>query len=104
MYDKPIWGLKPLRIAYSEAAVAKFESLILDRRNRFKAEFKGALQVPQMSGILAGERFDNLALVLMALESNVQEKSFLLMPEEFIDRVLIGAAEADYYYQYEKEW
>jgi hypothetical protein len=104
MYDKPIWGLKPLRIAYSEAAVQKFESLILERRNRFKAEFKGALTIPQYSGLLAGSRFDDLALVLMALESNVQEKSFLLKPEDFIDRVLIGAAEADYHYKYEKEW
>jgi len=104
MYDKPIWGLKPLRILYSEVAVEKFESLILERRKRFKAEFKGALQVPQMSGILAGDRFNDLAMVLYALESNVPEKSFLLNPEDFIDRVLMGAAEADYHYKYEKAW
>lgn len=104
MYDKPIWGLKPLRILYSSVAVQKLESLIQERHKRFKAEFKGALQVPQMSGILAGERFDDLSLVLWALESNVQEKSFLLKPEEFIDSVLMGAAEADYHYKYEKAW
>lgn len=104
MYDKPIWGLKPLRIAYSGAAVEVFEAHVLDRRNRFKAEFKGALIVPRYSGILAGSRFNNVTMVLMVLESYVPEKSFLLNPAQFIDSVLMGAAQADHWYKYDKEY
>jgi hypothetical protein len=104
LYDKPIWGLKPLRLLYSEHAVKVWESLILERRKRFKDEFKGALSVPAMSGILAGTRFNDLTTLLVATESNVPEKLFLLNPAEYLDSILMGAAEADYWYTYEKEW
>jgi hypothetical protein len=104
MYDRPIWGFKPIRLLYSEHTVKVFESLILERRKRFKAEFKGALSVPAMSGIHASARFNDLGTLLAVVESNVPEKNFLLNPIEYLDRVLMGAAEADYHYTYEKEW
>ena len=54
MYDNPIWGVKPLRLLYSDAAVQVLMVALPERRKRFKDEFKGALQVPQYSGILVG--------------------------------------------------
>jgi hypothetical protein len=104
MYDKPIWGVKPLRLLYSDAAVQVLMVALPERRKRFKDEFKGALQVPQYSGILVGSRFNDLATVIEVLESNVQEKTFLLNPAQFIDSVLIGAAQADHWYKYDKEY
>jgi len=104
MYDRPIWSVKPLRLLYSHAATQVLLLALPDRRKRFKDEFKGALQMPQYTGILAGSRFNDMAMILMALESNVPEKSFLLNPTEFIDSVLMGAAQADHWYKYEKEY
>jgi hypothetical protein len=104
MYDKPKWTLNSRRLLYSSKGVEVFESLILGRRNRFKAEFKAALENPHDSWLLAGWRFDDLSTVLWALESCVPEKTFLLNPIEHIDSILMGAAQSDYYYTYEKEY
>lgn len=55
-------------------------------------------------GVLKGHRFNDDELMLWRLESNATESQFLADPLGLVMRALQGAAEADWYYAYEKDY
>jgi hypothetical protein len=67
-------------------------------------EFKSALSNPRETSLMAGERFESDDRIITVLESNVEESTFKKIPVDYIDSVLMGACESDYYYNYEKEY
>ena len=95
-----IWGLNSNFKVYSDNAEKVFEDLIKDQRKDFRLEFRNGMD----KGLDLGDRFNNVSLVFWALQSNVNEVSFMRYPKHYIFRVLLGAAEMDYYYSNEKEW
>jgi hypothetical protein len=97
-----MWGMKIGAKHYSDNAVKRLNGLIDDRRTRFKAEYAFALK--KRNELYIGSRFNDNEKILWVLESKVNEYKFMLTPELYIDNVLLGAAEADYYYTLEKQW
>jgi hypothetical protein len=97
-----MWGIKIDAKHYSSKAIDTLTHLIQDRRELFKKEYAHALKFQR--DIYLGTRFKDDEKILWVLESKVDEYKFMLTPELYIDNVLLGAAEADYYYQFEKEF
>ena len=97
-----MWGMKVGAKPYSDKAVNVLNDLIQARREIFKNEYAYALKT--RNDVYLGMRFDDNEKILWVLESKITECEFMLTPERYIDKVLLGAAEADYYYQFEKEW
>lgn len=100
---KAIWGkCIPRPYHYSERAIAKFTGVIDLARGVFRSEFATAIE--NVNGISLSYRFNCDDQILWALESNVPESEFLNETERVLMSVLLGAAETDYYYEFEKEW
>jgi hypothetical protein len=97
-----MWGMKVGAKHYSDNAVKRLNELIDKRRELFRAEYAFALK--QRNDLYIGSRFNDNEKILWVLESKIDEYKFMLTPELYIDNVLLGAAESDYYYTYEKEW
>jgi hypothetical protein len=97
-----MWGMKVGAKHYSDNAVKRLNDLIDSRRVLFKQEYAFALN--NRNDLWIGMRFKDNETILWVLESKITEYEFMLTPERYIDKVLLGAAEADYYYQFEKEW
>jgi hypothetical protein len=101
---RSIWGLLSHYRDYSPKGRELFYSLITQCRIEFKREFRNALEDCHAAGLYASDRFNDADRVFWALQSNVSEADFTQLPKHYITRVLLGACEADYYYQFEKEW
>ncbi len=97
-----IWGIKVNAKPYSDNAVKRLNELTDIRRDIFKKEYAFALI--RRNDLYMGTRFNDDEKILWVLESKIAEYEFMLTPERYIDNVLLGAAETDYYYQFEKEW
>jgi hypothetical protein len=82
------------RERFSIAALKVFDIAIDDRRMRL-------LLGPKT---LRDMRFNDNAAILARIESMYTEKEFMVCPGLRIDNALVDAAQADWWYQYEKEY
>jgi hypothetical protein len=97
-----MWGMMVGAKRYSDRAVKRLNEIVDTRRSLFKQEYAFALD--NRNDLWIGRRFKDNDTLRWVLESNITESEFMLTPEKYVDNVLLGAAEADYYYQFEKEW
>lgn len=96
-----MWGYKINAKHYSDKAIKQLNSLVDKRRKIFEQEYSFSIN---NNNLYLGSRFNDNEKILWVLESKITEYEFMLTPEIFIDKVLLGAAESDYYYTTEKEW
>lgn len=100
---KSIWGKAiPKTYNYSENSIEKFKKSIDLARDSFKKQFSS--EIDHRNELELGRRFKSDDDILWVLESNVKEEDFILNTESILNNILLGAAETDYYYTYEKQW
>ena len=101
---KGIWGKSTMYTPYSDKALQLFNETIINTRREFFKEFSAALEDRHTTCLYDGRRCSDNSQLLWVLQSNVSEAEFTQLSKHYIFRVLLGACEADYYYQFEKEW
>lgn len=98
-----IWG-KGACHPYSDKSLKLFESLVDKVRSDFLKEFDSALKDRHKNELYIGSRFRSNDQILWVLRSKITEEIFVADPEHYLMRVFLGAADADYYYNFEKQW
>lgn len=101
---KSIWGIKSSRRKYSSPARDILKKTLPTIRKKMARTLQIEKGANSKGMYYAGKRFNNAQDILDALESNVSEVEFTSDPEKYLAMVLAGAAETDYYYEFEKEY
>jgi hypothetical protein len=99
-----IWGKKFQFTAYSAKAIKLFNDKIKNSRLVVSQEFLNNQDLCRDRELYQGSRYSSNEQILWALESNVSETEFMQEPDHYLQRILLGALSADYYYKFEKDW
>jgi lysyl-tRNA synthetase class II len=102
---KSTWGLGSQK-SYSKEAldlIAKELPQIKKTLSTYSSDLRSRKYDHKLQ-LMLGSRFTNDETIIRALRSNVDEKDFIKNPKDYLKKVVLGAMETDYYYQFEKEY